>query len=279
MHVDVADLRDFYASRIGQTTRRIVGHRIRARWRPMPGGVLIGLGYATPYLGAFRGEAGAIGALMPQGQGALIWPSAGDTQSVLVEEDRLPLPDNSVDRMLVVHCLEVAERLGPMLREIWRVLAPEGQLLIVVPNRRGLWAQLDTTPFGHGRPFSRSQLERLLSEAMFTPLTCKGALYIPPFDRSLLMRSAVAMERIGTRISPAFGGVLLVEARKETSAPIGKPVSSPGLRDLVRAPGAGLAVGNGSRGSGRRFAREEEDGLFAEQVLERERAANRQRRS
>ena len=35
MHVDVADLRDFYKSGLGQMVRRIVGHRIRARWSPM----------------------------------------------------------------------------------------------------------------------------------------------------------------------------------------------------------------------------------------------------
>jgi SAM-dependent methyltransferase len=278
MNIDVADLRDFYASSLGQMARRIVGHRIRARWRPETGGVLVGLGFASPYLGAFRGEASCIGALMPQGQGALIWPAAGPTHSVLVEEDRLPLPDNCVDRLLVVHCLELAERTAQMLREMWRVLSPRGSLLIVVPNRRGVWARLDTTPFGYGRPFSRSQLEHLLTEAMFSPLSCNSALYTPPFDRSLLVRSAVAMERIGTRISPAFGGVLILEARKETTALISKPVRTKALRDLVRVPGARLvAGGSNGGGSSRRLAGEEEDGLLTEQVLQGQRAVDRQR--
>lgn len=244
MHVDVADLRDFYKSGLGQMVRRIVGNRIRSRWRPMRGGVVIGLGFASPYLGSFCGEATRVGALMPEGQGALVWPSQGPTRAVLVEEDRLPLPDNSVDRLLVVHCLEAAHHVDAMLREIWRVLSPEGRLLIVVPNRRGVWARLDTTPFGVGRPFSRSQLERLLTEAMFTPIECTGALYVPPFDRRLLMRSALAMERIGSRISPAFAGLLMVEARKEMTAPIGKPVRARALRDLVQAHGGGRLVLN-----------------------------------
>ena len=240
MHVDVADLRDFYKSGLGQMVRRIVGHRIRARWRPMRGGVMIGLGFATPYLGGFCGEATRVGALMPAGQGALVWPANGPARAALVEEDRLPLPDNSVDRLLVVHCLEVAGRTDLMLREIWRVLAPEGRLLIVVPNRRGVWARLDTTPFGVGRPFSKSQMERLLTGAMFTPVDWTGALYVPPFDRRILMRSALAMERLGSRISPAFAGLLMVEARKEMTAQIGKPVRATALRDLVQAHGARL---------------------------------------
>jgi SAM-dependent methyltransferase len=233
MQLDVADLRDFYATPLGQVARRLLAQRIRARWRGHTWGTLIGLGYCTPYLGTFRGEAARLGALMPSTQGALVWPSSGAILSALVEEDRLPLRDNSVDRLLVTHCLEVAERVGPLLRELWRVLAPEGRLLIIVPNRRGVWARLDTTPFGNGRPYSRSQLEGLLEQSLFTPIDWGSALYLPPFDKRMLLRSAMAWERIGSRLWPAFGGVLIVEARKETMAPMGKLAKGRAVRELV----------------------------------------------
>jgi SAM-dependent methyltransferase len=222
MQVDVGELREFYSGPLGQAVRRLLAHRIRARWRGLNGQTLIGLGYAAPYLGAFRGEARRIGALFPESQGALVWPSNAPTMSVLVQEDRLPLPDESVDRLLVVHCLEVTERGRQLLREVWRVLSPEGRLMLIVPNRRGVWARLDNTPFGQGRPYSRRQLEALLTEAMFTPLDCGGALYLPPFGRQVLLRSATAWERVGAAVSPAFCGVIIAEARKELVAPIGK---------------------------------------------------------
>ncbi|MGH7634944.1 MAG: methyltransferase domain-containing protein, partial [Gemmatimonadaceae bacterium] len=130
MHHDVGDLKEFYATALGQAVRRLLTHRIRARWRGLGGATLIGLGYASPYLGAFRGEVRRIGALMPEAQGALAWPTDAPVMSVLVEEDRLPLADGSVDRLLAVHCLEMAERGRPLLREIWRVLAPEGRLML-----------------------------------------------------------------------------------------------------------------------------------------------------
>jgi SAM-dependent methyltransferase len=233
MQLDVADLRDFYATPLGQVVRRLLAHRIRARWRKVGGTTLIGLGYCTPFLGAFRGEAARLGALMPSGQGALVWPSSGAKLTVLTNEDRLPLPDNSVDRLLVAHCLEVAEHVGPLLRELWRVLAPEGRLLIIVPNRRGVWARLDTTPFGYGQPYSRSQIEKLLQQALFTPLERTSALHLPPFDRRVLLRTAMAWERVGGRLWPAFGGVLIVEARKETMAPMGTLAKTRALRELV----------------------------------------------
>jgi len=236
MQLDVDDLLEFYATPLGQTVRRLLTHRIRARWRGLQRSTLIGLGYSTPYLGAFRGEAQRLGALMPEGLGAARWPRDGASQSVLVSDDRLPLADGSVDRLLAVHCLEVAENTRQLLREMWRVLAPEGRVILVVPNRRGVWARLDNTPFGQGRPYSRRQLEKLLHEAMFTPLDWGGALYFPPLGRQMLLRSSTAWERVGAGVSPAFCGVLIVEASKELIAPIGKPVKVRARRSPVLQP-------------------------------------------
>ena len=221
MHLDVTDLRDFYARPIGQITRRVLTRRIRERWPTIKGQTLIGLGFATPYLGAFRSEARRIGALMPASQGVMVWPQAGPAMTVLVDEERLPLPDNAVDRMIAVHCLEGAERVRPLLREIWRVLAPDGRLMLIVPNRRSMWARLDSTPFGSGRPYSRGQLERLLADAMFTPIDWTHALHMPPFERRFILRSAANFERLGARVTPTFGGVIIVEAKKEVMAPAG----------------------------------------------------------
>ena len=221
MYLDVTDLRDFYVTPLGQIVRRILLARLRARWRRVDGETVIGLGFATPYLGAFRGEALRVGAFMPVQQGALAWPHDAPRQAVLVEEDELPLSDSSVDKLLAIHCLESAERVGPMLREIWRVLAPQGRIILVVPSRASVWARFDTTPFGHGRPYSRGQLEQLLREAMFTPTDWASALYVPPFERRLLVKWATGFERVGARFSPRLGGVIIVEAQKELLAPIG----------------------------------------------------------
>ena len=238
MHFDVAELRNFYNKPVGLMVRRLLAHRIRARWRRLQGETLIGLGFATPYLGIFRGEALRIGAFMPTGQGALVWPNIGPKLSVLVEDERLPLPDNSVDRLLVVHCLENAGRPRQLLREIWRVLAPQGRLMLIVPNRRGVWARLDRTPFGQGRPYSRTQLEELLSESMFSSFDWSAALFVPPIESPVLMRSATAFERIGARLSRGFGGVIIVEAHKELTAPVAKKAPMRVIGRLVTAPGA-----------------------------------------
>jgi SAM-dependent methyltransferase len=258
MHTDVTDLRDFYVTPLGLVVRRLLAQKIRAKWaRSSSGldasspaarrlGTVMGYGFASPFLGSFRGDAARICALMPSGQGALVWPSAERNMSVLVEEAHLPLSDNSVDRMLIVHGLEVAERPAALLREMWRVLTPQGRLLIIAPNRSGVWARTDRTPFGQGRPYSRDQLDQLLRTAMFTPVNWDSALYIPPIHRALIIRSAPAIERIGSRVSRRFAGVILVEATKELVAPVGTGLKARVARPLAPVH-AGVLVPGGAR--------------------------------
>jgi SAM-dependent methyltransferase len=223
MHLDAIDLKDFYASPLGGVVRRLLGARIRARWSNLPGKSLFGVGFATPYLGAFRADACPCGALMPAELGVISWPREGKCLSALVDQTELPLPDECADRILLVHMLEWSERTRPLLRELWRVLAPNGRLLIVVPNRRGLWARVDSTPFGYGRPFSRSQIAKLLKDAMFSPEDWQYALYMPPFSWRVLLKWPVFWERLGLVLWPAFSGVIMVEATKQIYA--GLPVN------------------------------------------------------
>jgi SAM-dependent methyltransferase len=215
MSIDVVDLRNFYGQRLGVVARRFIARGIRSLWGDTTGQRVLGIGYATPYLGLFREEAERCLAFMPAGQGVVKWPTMRPALSALVDENELPLPDSAADRVMLVHALEMTNDPGALLREVWRVLASGGRLLAVVPNRRGLWARMDTTPFGHGRPYSRSQINQLLRETWFTPTGWSEALYVPPIARGLFLRSAVAWERTGATLSAPFAGVHLVEATKQ----------------------------------------------------------------
>jgi SAM-dependent methyltransferase len=220
MHLDAVDLKDFYACPLGLVVRKLLGQRLRTRWGDLRSCRTFGLGFATPYLALFRSEAEPLGALMPARLGAVPWPQKGQSSSVLVDETELPLIDEGADRILLVHMLEWSENLLELLRELWRVLAPNGRLLLIVPNRRGLWARVDTTPFGYGSPFSRSQLTRLLKDAMFSPEEWGYALYMPPFSWRILLKWPRFWERLGLVLWPTFSGVIMVEATKQIYAAV-----------------------------------------------------------
>jgi SAM-dependent methyltransferase len=187
---------------------------LSAVWTSVPNERLVGLGYTLPWLERFGADAERVFAFMPATQGAVVWPSTGPAATALVFDEDLPLVDASVDRMLLVHSLEHAENPRETLNEIWRVLSPAGHVVIVVPNRRGMWARFEHTPFGTGRPFSRGQLSELLREANFTPAAWADALHFPPSQRRFVMRAHNLLERGGRRLWPIFSGALVVSAQK-----------------------------------------------------------------
>jgi SAM-dependent methyltransferase len=218
MASDVVDLRDFYRTPLGQVARRMIRQAVRRMWPDLHGMRLLGLGYPAPFLSAISSETERTVALMPASLGVLAWPSDGPNLVALAEEDELPFADYSIDRVLLIHALETSEHASQLLKEVWRVLAGGGKLLIIAPNRRGIWARLDRTPFGSGRPYTMSQLSQLLRDELFTPVATGTALFMPPSRGRMMLRSARAWERIGVRWFPTFAGVIMVEATKQIYA-------------------------------------------------------------
>src|SRR3990167_1927168 len=133
MWSDVLDLEEFYGSTLGQMTARLLRARLREVWPNVRGENVLGLGYATPLLRPFVEEAQRTLAFMPAQQGVTRWPREGRNLATLVDEMDLPLPDRSVDRVVLVHAVECTEQLRPMLREIWSVMADGGRMVVVAP--------------------------------------------------------------------------------------------------------------------------------------------------
>jgi SAM-dependent methyltransferase len=225
LNADIVDLRDFYASPLGVLVSRAVCAALSPVWPFVPEERLLGIGFPLPYFERFGPDAERALAFMPAQQGALRWPARGASRTALVGLDCLPVGDACIDRVLLVHALEFAEHPQELLAEIWRVLAPGGRLVVVAPNRRGLWARFDHTPFGSGRPYSRGQLARLLKEAAFAPSAWTDALFFPPFRRGGLLRLAPTVERTGRRLWPAFSGLVVMEALKLVSRGLPVPVA------------------------------------------------------
>jgi SAM-dependent methyltransferase len=216
--MDIVDLREFYGSRLGGATRRALANRLRPSLARLKGAKVMGLGYAMPYLADCVPAAEVQIAFMMARMGVFRWPDEGAVQSALIDECDLPLLESVVDVAIVVHALEFTDAPGEMLKEIWRVLAPQGRLFLVVPNRRGVWARFDSSPFGYGQPFSRPQLSRLLRESQFSAVSWSHALYFPPSTEGMVLSSATAFESIGSRVMPAISGVIVVEAVKQVYA-------------------------------------------------------------
>lgn len=216
MRRDVLELRAFYASPLGAAAREMVGRKVEEAWGDAHGLDTLGLGYATPFMDGFRPKARRVIAAMPAAQGVEIWPGEESNLACLTDEFSLPLPNALFDRVLCVHALEETEAPVEVLHEVARVLAPSGRAILVVAARNGLWSNAEATPFGHGRPYTRRQLESLLREAELEPSGWTRALYVPPFGWAA--RWAEGFEQVGAWLWPPFAGLILMEAVKQTYA-------------------------------------------------------------
>ena len=214
MYLDAIDLRNFYNSQLGRQTRAKLREQISHVWPTVKDERVLGLGYPTPFLRPFMQKAERVIAFMPAQQGVFRWPMDEPSITSLVTDNMLPLPDSAVDRVLLTHSLEMTDNPRELLSEVWRVLSPGGRLLIIVPNRTGLWARMENTPFGYGRPFSRGQLTHLLRDAMFSPVGWVSALHTPPIERRSFLTSKW-MENGGARFWTRLSGAFLMEATKE----------------------------------------------------------------
>lgn len=247
MYQDVVELRAFYQTPLGRITARLVRNQIALLWPNINGMDIMGLGYATPYLDIFRGKADHVISIMPAPQGVIRWPrhngkSESDRKhrykgnlTALAHEGNLPLKDAAIDRILMVHMLEHTEKSRYLLREIWRTLAPGGRVIVVVPNRLGFWARTDRTPFGHGKPFSVSQVRQLLSDNMLTPTRTISALHTPPFKSRSLISLMTSLEGPGQRWWHNLAGALIVEAEKQIYA------TGPKIKKRQRIPRPAIA--------------------------------------
>jgi SAM-dependent methyltransferase len=207
---EVHGFASFYASPAGAVAARLLAQRLRALWPSLRGQAVLGIGHTAPYLALWSAEATRAIALSAA-------PARGPAAALVAAEQAMPFPDLSFDRILLVHALETTENSRRLLREVWRVLKDDGRLLVVAPNRRGLWAHAEYTPFGHGQPYSPGQVTRLLERHLFRVERRDSALYTPPY--APFLRAGGMWEAAGRAVWPArHAGLAIVEARKDLLA-------------------------------------------------------------
>jgi hypothetical protein len=182
-----------------------------ARWRTRAGSVL-GVGYATPYLGLFREEASAASPMKGGGRGEMAFRQL--TLTALVDEYELPLADSSVDRVPLVHALEMSHdattccaRSGcwPAADARWRWCRTAAAC-----GRGSTPRRSDTAG-----PSLASQITQLLRETWFTPTRGARRLRAAGLARLVPARAA-AWERTGATISAPRGHI--VEATSRSTA-------------------------------------------------------------
>lgn len=225
MRQSSATLEAFYATKLGQKTAQRLTDRLSDLWETKQTERVLGIGYPLPLMPLWGSQSKACIGVIPEeiGETRLQGPR-GQTLS-FAPEHRLPFSEGVFDKVILLHALEEAESPRQILREAWRVMAPEGRIVVAVTNRKSMWSLNDAEPFGHGRTWTRRQLIRFLNDSLFQVTASTTAVHMPPLNWPIITAASRSWEQVGEFITPGLGGVVLVEAVKRLYS---KPTGSAG---------------------------------------------------
>ena len=146
--------------------------------------------------------------------------SAADRPDVYAKGHELPFATHSIDMVLLPHVLEFAAEPHAILREVDRVMMPEGRLVIVGFNPWSLWGMRSALGYSrnqfpwNGRFVSLLRVKDWLSLLGFDVNAGRLVGYAPPFDNAKLRRRFGFMEPAGDRWWAVGGAVYMLQAIK-----------------------------------------------------------------
>jgi ubiquinone/menaquinone biosynthesis C-methylase UbiE len=150
------------------------------------------------------------------------WEGPGRVEWVLGDLAQLPFPAHSFDGILSIVSLDFIACREAVIRELGRVLKPDGFLVVAVLNRYSLWtlkrnllARVSRQTWRGVDFLRKSDLAGLLPSSIFSQLRWRGAVYCLPTDFPPLLRLAPCLERLGAHLSPWAAAFLAVSARKK----------------------------------------------------------------
>lgn len=145
-------------------------------------------------------------------------PPRQATPRVICRYDELPFASQSIDLVALPHVLEFTDDPHEVLREVARVLMPEGRLIITGFNPLSLWGmrqgmrRLGTESFlpAQSQMIAFTRLKDWLKLLGFDIVRGRFGCYCPPNRSDKWLQRTAFMEKAGDRWWPIFGAVLHV---------------------------------------------------------------------
>lgn len=149
---------------------------------------------------------------------------AADGVGLVAAAEELPLESDSVDAVIAHHCLEFAAYPHQVLREIQRVLTPQGQLFIVGFNALSLLgcntrlrAATGDRLWARHRPVSEHRLTDWLHLLNCEVLDTRRIYAFPPVGRGRFRQVLARCDQWTARQNLPFGGLYILQATKQVA--------------------------------------------------------------
>jgi SAM-dependent methyltransferase len=146
---------------------------------------------------------------------------------LMTANEALPFDESSVDLLIAPHILEQMAEPYELLKEIHRVLMPEGRLVITGFNPLSLWGLKRLLSFEINYPWNTkfiflNKVKEWLPIVGLEMVEGKMGCYVPPFQQASWLRKMQVMEKLGDRWWPMLGGFyfLVIQKRVHGVTPI-----------------------------------------------------------
>lgn len=156
--------------------------------------------------------------------------TADHSACLVADPAYLPLPDESVDCVLLVHSLEVLERPHALLKEAARVLLSKGEMLIVGFNPWSLWGSLKWMPswmqptqltlFHQASLLPLNKLDDWLTFVDLQRDECQRGFYRPPCTREKTLSRLARLDQKFTQRQWPLNGIYVLKVSKRLGCPI-----------------------------------------------------------
>lgn len=231
MHLDVTNFYQFYQTVLGGLVKRVLMENLDELWEKNCDNYICGLGYCEQFLEIYKQRGVKTLSLQSIYSGVYVQNSSLGIRNLLIDENHLPLADNSQTHILSMHLLEHTASPFSYIKEVARVLSPDnGEAIFIIPNRRGLWARIENTPFGHGKPYTKQQIIDVAEAYNLHIKNYKTALFFPPREHPPIRLYVNLAEYIGSHsFLSSYGGVHIIKLVKYAYVP-------PKLMDTIHTP-------------------------------------------
>lgn len=211
----LADLRHFYKTPLGYQCQYFLGKYVKIfSQKAQQSGII---GYGLPYISTIPE---VVFSTLPVQQGI----DFNQKNMCLSHLDCLPLKDNCLDFLLVVHCFEFYERPLVFLQEIKRVLKDQGTLVIIVPYFFSYWLRKFSNPFSLGKHYTSFRMQKFFENVGLTVEAVKGTLCFPCFNKGYDSNFLRSWEQFSQKFFPILPNVMIYKVTKQTPGFIFPPI-------------------------------------------------------
>lgn len=219
MYLDFLNYQKFYDSAIGKLLAGHIQIQLKKYCYLYDNQNIGCFGYAHPYLNFLKEFNLSISYCYSKKMG-ISDEKIIKGNKILIDEEKIPFQDSFFDHVFLIHYLENNHNTKVSLREIWRSLAPEGKLYIIIPNKKSSWYLSEKSPFSSGSGFSKKQINYLLEDSFFDVQTIERLVYFPNSNIKFINNNNTLIEKLGSILFKYFNGVYFCVVKKRIYANI-----------------------------------------------------------